>query len=60
MRCNDGDCSVKGLCEKIDLTLPNRLHRLILDHNLANYITTKNNNVLTYKGKLTTTCILFR
>lgn len=37
--------------EKIDLTLLNRLLRLILDHNLADYITAKNNTVLTYKGK---------
>lgn len=29
--------------EKIDLTLLNRLLRLILDHNLADYITAKNN-----------------
>jgi pre-mRNA-processing factor 8 len=29
--------------EKIDLTLLNRLLRLILDHNLADYITGKNN-----------------
>jgi pre-mRNA-processing factor 8 len=35
--------------EKIDLTLLNRLLRLILDHNLADYITAKNNPVLTYK-----------
>lgn len=35
--------------EKIDLTLLNRLLRLILDHNLADYITAKSNVVLTYK-----------
>ncbi|KAF8202031.1 NUC071 domain-containing protein [Mycena galopus ATCC 62051] len=35
--------------EKIDLTLLNRLLRLILDHNLADYITAENNTVLTYK-----------
>ena len=29
--------------EKLDLTLLNRLLRLILDHNLADYITAKNN-----------------
>ena len=29
--------------EKINLTLLNRLLRLILDHNLADYITAKNN-----------------
>ena len=31
--------------EKIDLTLLNRLLRLVLDHNLADYITAKNNTV---------------
>ena len=29
--------------EKIDLTLLNRLLRLIMDHNLADHITAKNN-----------------
>ena len=37
--------------EKVDLTLLNRLLRLILDHNLADYITAKNNITLTYKGE---------
>jgi pre-mRNA-processing factor 8 len=32
--------------EKIDLTLLNRLLRLIVDHNLADYMTTKNNVVI--------------
>lgn len=42
--------------EKIDLTLLNRLLRLILDHNLADYITAKNNtgalsiNLLSRRG----------
>jgi len=35
--------------EKVDLTLLNRLLRLILDHNLADYITSKNNTTLTFK-----------
>ncbi|KAG9080856.1 pre-mRNA-splicing factor 8 [Ceratobasidium sp. 370] len=35
--------------EKIDLTLLNCSLCLILDHNLADYITVKNNTVLTYK-----------
>ncbi|KAL2218935.1 NUC071 domain-containing protein [Thermoascus aurantiacus ATCC 26904] len=35
--------------EKIDLTLLNRLLRLIMDHNLADYITSKNNVQLNYK-----------
>ncbi|KAJ1927298.1 hypothetical protein IWQ60_003038 [Tieghemiomyces parasiticus] len=37
------------LYEKIDLTLLNRLLRLVLDHNLADYMTAKNNVVLNYK-----------
>ena len=35
--------------EKIDLTLLNRLLRLIIDHNIADYCTSKNNVILTYK-----------
>jgi pre-mRNA-processing factor 8 len=35
--------------EKVDLTLLGRLLRLILDHNLADYMTAKNNVVLNYK-----------
>jgi len=35
--------------EKVDLTLLNRLLRLIVDHNLADYMTTKNNVVINYK-----------
>ena len=35
--------------EKIDLTLLNRLLRLILDHNIADYMTAKNNIVLNFK-----------
>jgi pre-mRNA-processing factor 8 len=35
--------------EKIDLTLLNRLLRLIVDHNIADYMTAKNNVVLNYK-----------
>ncbi|KAF7458659.1 Pre-mRNA-processing-splicing factor 8 [Cryptosporidium felis] len=35
--------------EKIDLTLLNRLLRLIIDHNLADYITSKNNVNISYK-----------
>jgi len=37
------------LCEKIDLTLLNRLLRLILDHNIADYMTAKNNVVVNFK-----------
>lgn len=47
--------------EKVDLTLLNRLLRLILDHNLADYITAKNNTVLTYKGKqMLVSCLIRR
>ncbi len=35
--------------EKADLTLLNRLLRLIVDHNLADYMTCKNNIVINYK-----------
>jgi pre-mRNA-processing factor 8 len=33
----------------VDLTLLNRLLRLIVDHNIADYITAKNNVVISYK-----------
>lgn len=51
----DGECNVmmetqlSKVYEKMDLTLLNRLLRLIMDHNLADYCTSKNNIVLTYK-----------
>jgi pre-mRNA-processing factor 8 len=35
--------------EKIDLTLLNRLLRLVMDHNLADYMSSKNNIVVSYK-----------
>ena len=35
--------------EKIDFTFLNRIMRLIVDHNLAEYMTTKNNVVISYK-----------
>eukprot|EP01062_Namystynia_karyoxenos_P058492 TRINITY_DN50017_c0_g1_i1.p1 TRINITY_DN50017_c0_g1~~TRINITY_DN50017_c0_g1_i1.p1 ORF type:complete len:2366 (+),score=967.90 TRINITY_DN50017_c0_g1_i1:106-7098(+) len=35
--------------DKIDLTLLNRLLRLIVDHNIADYITAKNNVTISYK-----------
>lgn len=38
--------------EKIDLTLLNRLLRLIVDHNIADYMTAKNNIVINYKVNL--------
>lgn len=51
----DGECNVmietqlSKVYEKMDLTLLNRLLRLIMDHNLADYITSKNNVQLNYK-----------
>ncbi|KAJ8069143.1 hypothetical protein OCU04_002816 [Sclerotinia nivalis] len=51
----DGECNVmietqlSKVYEKVDLTLLNRLLRLIMDHNLADYISSKNNVQLTYK-----------
>ncbi|KAK9710766.1 pre-mRNA-splicing factor 8, partial [Basidiobolus ranarum] len=50
-----GECNVmletvfSKVYEKIDLTLLNKLLRLILDHNIADYMTAKNNVVLNYK-----------
>ena len=44
-----GECVVmlesklEKVYEKIDLTLLNRLMRLVVDHNIADYITSKNN-----------------
>ncbi|KAK9866667.1 hypothetical protein WJX84_005875 [Apatococcus fuscideae] len=51
----NGECVVmmqtelEKMFEKVDLTLLNRLLRLILDHNIADYITAKNNIVIAYK-----------
>ncbi|KAK8927686.1 Pre-mRNA-processing-splicing factor 8 [Metarhizium anisopliae] len=51
----DGECNVmvetelSKVYEKMELTLLNTLLRLIMDHNLADYITAKNNVQLTYK-----------
>ena len=50
-----GECSVmietqlSRVFEKVDLTLLNRLLRLIVDHNIADYMTSKNNCVLSFK-----------
>jgi hypothetical protein len=50
-----GECTVMvesafhRMFEKIDLTLLNRLLRLVIDHNICDYITAKNNIVLTFK-----------
>ncbi|KAM0831683.1 hypothetical protein ACQ4PT_065388 [Festuca glaucescens] len=52
---SDGQCVVmlqtkfEKFFDKIDLTLLNRLLRLVLDHNIADYVTAKNNIVLSYK-----------
>jgi pre-mRNA-processing factor 8 len=37
------------MAQKVDLTLLNRLLRLIMDHNIADYMTSKNNCVIAYK-----------
>lgn len=55
---NEGECLVMmeskfdKIYEKIDLTLLNRLLRLIVDHNIADYMTAKNNIVINYKVPL--------
>lgn len=52
---SEGECVVmvetqfEKIYEKVDLTLLNRLLRLIVDHNIADYMTAKNNVVLNYK-----------
>ena len=51
----EGECNVmmesffEKMYEKMDLTLLNRLLRLIVDHNIADYMTAKNNIVINYK-----------
>ncbi|XP_076032187.1 pre-mRNA processing factor 8 [Oratosquilla oratoria] len=51
----EGECNVmleskfEKMYEKIDLTLLNRLLRLIVDHNIADYMTAKNNVDINYK-----------
>merc|ERR1719223_633608 len=51
----EGECNLliqtkfDKMYEKIDMLLLNRLLRLIVDHNIADYITSKNNVKLTYK-----------
>jgi pre-mRNA-processing factor 8 len=52
---SEGECVVllqsklEKLYEKCDLTLLNRLLRLIVDHNLADYMTSKNNISIAFK-----------
>ena len=54
----EGECNVmmetkfEKMYEKIDFTLLNRLLRLIVDHNIADYMTAKNNVVINYKVSL--------
>lgn len=51
----NGECNVmletnlNKMTEKVDLTLLNQLLRLVVDSNIADYITAKNNVELTYK-----------
>jgi pre-mRNA-processing factor 8 len=57
---DEGECVVmmqaplEKLFEKVDLTLLNRLLRLIVDHNLADYMSSKNNVSVAYKDMLHT------
>jgi pre-mRNA-processing factor 8 len=52
---SEGECSVmletslSRLCEKVELTFLRSLLRLIVDHNIADYMTSKNNVVINYK-----------
>eukprot|EP00045_Choanoeca_perplexa_P015123 m.183370 g.183370 ORF g.183370 m.183370 type:complete len:2331 (+) comp16894_c0_seq1:103-7095(+) len=52
---SEGECNVmletslEKMYEKIDLTLLNRLLRLIVDQNVADYMTAKNNIVINFK-----------
>jgi pre-mRNA-processing factor 8 len=41
-----------GTLAQVDLTLLNRLLRLIVDANIADYMTAKNNIVIAYKARL--------
>jgi pre-mRNA-processing factor 8 len=57
---SEGECVVmmeskfEKVYDKVDLTLLNRLLRLILDHNIADYMTAKNNVVIAYKDMMHT------
>lgn len=56
----DGECVVmmqstmEKMFDKLDITLVNRLLRLIMDHNIADYMTSKNNVVIAYKDMMHT------
>ncbi|KAL4539197.1 hypothetical protein Ndes2526B_g02544 [Nannochloris sp. 'desiccata'] len=43
------ESNLEKLWDKVDLTLLNRLLRLIVDHNIADYMTAKNNIVIAFK-----------
>merc|ERR1711871_1569995 len=57
---DNGECVVllqsklEMVYEKMDLTILNRLLRLILDHNIADYMTSKNNVVIAFKDMMHT------
>ena len=52
---SEGECvalveaNFSKIAEKMDLTLLNRLLRLVMDHNMADYMTAKNNVTVTFK-----------
>lgn len=48
------ESTLENVYEKIDLTLLNRLLRLIVDHNIADYMTAKNNVVISFKDMMHT------
>ena len=57
---SEGECVVlletvlDNVYDKIDLTLLNRLLRLIVDHNIADYMSSKNNIMLSFKDMMHT------
>ncbi len=57
---DNGECLVmlqsrqEKVYEKVDLTMLNRLLRLIVDHNIADYMTAKNNVAIGFKDMLYT------
>lgn len=57
---SDGECVVlmqtklEKVYEKVDVTLLNPLLKLIMDHNIADYVTSKNNVVIAFKDMMHT------
>lgn len=51
------ESTFEKMYEKIDLTLLNRLLRLIVDHNIADYMTAKNNIIINYKVHTACGCL---